>query len=310
MKKTPVIICALFFWGIGACTTAPRLASPDSDADRGDRDLRRGIYWYHKGCTHKALDHFLAAHEHYCLTDQQVGVARSLLSLANLYRQLNGQEGSLRFYDAAIAAARRCSDQTVTAQALSNKAAVLIDSDQLTAADLLLDEAQQLSRETGPAFAMVLNHRAELLIKEQQYEKAAILLSQADSAVGRGSHRIEATIRYTHGRLMMITGDYPQALMRYQQALELDRLAGFARGMAADLAAIADIQEQLGHDQAALDYLARSIQIYALIDKREKVLENLQRLERLAKQTGTDIGVTVQFINQWMAGETVNTICR
>jgi tetratricopeptide (TPR) repeat protein len=310
MKKTPVIICALFFWAIGACATAPRSTSPDSDADRGDRDLRRGIYWYHKGCSRKALDHFLAAHEYYCLTDQPVGVARSLLSLANLYRHLHGQESSLPFYDAAISAARRCGDQTVTAQALSNKAALLIDSDQLSAAEVLLDEAQLLSREAGPAFAMVLNHRAVLLMKEQQYDKAAILLSQADSAVGRGSHRVEATLHYTHGRLMMISGDYPQALTRFQQALELDRLAGFAQGMAADLAAIADIQERLGQDEAALDYLARSIRMYALIDKRKTVLENLERLETLAKRTGTDIGVTLHFINQWMAGETVDTTCR
>ncbi|MDX2451208.1 tetratricopeptide repeat protein [Desulfosarcina sp.] len=121
------------------------------------------------------------------------------------------------------------------------------------------------------------------------------------SAAGR--FIADATIRFTRGRLMMKNGNYAEAMSLFQHALELDRQAGFTRGMADDLSAIAVIHEQLGEDEAALDCLDRSIKIYAL-------LENLGRLESLAQKTGTDVRVTVHFINQWLAGEAVDAICR
>lgn len=310
MKKAFIMMTALAFWGIYGCATSPPSVSSADGLDQGDRELKRGIYWYHKGCTDKALDHLQAAHENYCLTDQQTGVARSLISLANLYRQAGNTDNAMLFYDAAISAARRCDDQTVTAQALSNKAAVLINSGELSAAEVLLDEAQLLSREAGPVFATVLNHQAVLLMKEQRYDDAATLLDQAESAATGNSYYAGAAIRFTRGRLMMRTGDYPQALTLFRQAQELDRQAGYARGMADDLEAMADIHEQLGQDEASLDCLDRSIKIHALTDNRKKVLENLERLESLAERTGTDVRVTVHFINQWLAGEAVDAICR
>ena len=63
-------------------------------------------------------------------------------------------------------------------------------------------------------------------------------------------------------------------------------------------------------DEAALGCLDRSIKIHALVENREKVLDNLNRLEFLAQKTGTDIRMTVHFINQWLAGEAADAICR
>lgn len=310
MKNFLVLIMVLVFWGICACAASPRATISADGSDKGDRELKRGIFWYQKGCTRKALDHFHAAHEQYSLADRQAGVARSLNSLANVYRHAGDVESAMLFYDAAIAAAKRCDDQTVVARALSNKAAVLIDAGELAGAEVLLDEAQLLSRETGPVFAMVLNHRAVLLMKAQRLDEALNLLDQADSvAVGDGFNA-GATIRFTRGRLMMKTGKYPQAMGLFQQALELDRQAGFTRGMADDLSAMADIHELLGEDEAALGCLDRSLKIHALLENREKVLENVDRLESLARKTGSDVRVTVHFINQWLAGEAVDAICR
>jgi len=310
MNKSFVLIVALALWGICACATSPPVTSSVDGFDEGDRELKRGTYWYHKGCTRKAMEHFHAAHEYYSLTDQQAGVARSLNSIANGYRQAGKAEDAQLFYDAAIAAARRCDDQRVMAQALSNKAAMFIESDDLAGAEVLLDEAQLLARETGPVYAMVLNYRAVLLMKANRTDEALSLLDQADSAAVGEGFNADATIRFTRGRLMMKTGNFPEAMIHFQQALELDRNAGFTRGMADDLSAMAVIHEQSGEDEAALDCLDRSIKIHALLENRAKVLENLERLESLAQKTGTDVRVTVHFINQWLAGEAVDAICR
>jgi tetratricopeptide (TPR) repeat protein len=310
MKNFYMLTMALALWGVCACATSPTATSSANASDQGDRELKRGIHWYQKGCMRKAMDHFHAAHEHYSFTDQQLGVARSLNSLANVYHQLGDEESALLFYDAAITAARRCDDQRVMAQALSNKAAGLIESGDLAGAEVLLDEAQLLTRETGPVFSMVLNHRAVLFMKSNQYDEALNMLDQADSANVEDGGNAGATICFTRGRLMMKTGKYPQALRQFQQALEMDQRAGFTRGMADDLYAMVDIYEQLGQDEAALGCLDRSIKIYALVENREKVLNMTARLESLAKKTGTDVRVTLHFINQWLAGEAVDAICR
>ena len=310
MKTSLVPILVLAILGLGACAASPPATSSVDGPDEGNRELKRGIYWYQKGCTRKAMEHFHAAHEHYSFTDQQAGVARSLNSIANGYRHAGKAEDARLFYDAAIAAARRCDDQQVLAQALSNKAASLIESDDLAGAEVLLDEAQLLARETGPVYAMVLNHRAGLLMMANRTDEAKTLLDQAESAAVGDGFNADATIHFTRGRLMMKTGNHAQAMNHFQQALELDRHAGFSRGMADDLSAMALIHEHLGEDEAALDCLDRSLKIYALLENQAKVLENLGRLESLAQKTGTDVRVTVHFINQWLAGEAVDAICR
>ena len=73
MKKSLLFIMALALCGMWACATSPPATSSADGPDEGDRELKRGIYWYQKGCTRKALEYFHAAHEHYSLTDQQVG---------------------------------------------------------------------------------------------------------------------------------------------------------------------------------------------------------------------------------------------
>jgi hypothetical protein len=109
---------------------------------------------------------------------------------------------------------------------------------------------------------------------------------------------------------MMKSGNYAEAMSQFHRALDLDRQAGFTRGMADDLTAMAAIHEQVGEDEAAMDCLDRSIKIHALLENRSVVREHLGRLEALAQKTGTDVRVTVHFVNQWLAGKAVDAICR
>lgn len=307
LRMLSVVLLVAGAWACAASPQAPPSAPAD---DSGDRELKRGAYWYQKGCLRKAMDHYHAAHEHFSLRDRQSGVARSLNGLANVYRQTGDLESALLFYDYSVAAGRRCDDQTIVAQALSNKAAVLIDAGDISSAEVLLDEAKLLSRETGPVYAMVLNHRAVLMMKSDRLVDAADLLDQAASvAVADGEHA-RAAIAFTRGRLLMQTGAHAEAMRYFEQALDLDRQMGYARGMADDLSAMADIHEKLGRDGAALDCLDRSIKIHALLENRPAVIASVARLETLAEKTGSDIRVTVHFVNQWLDGKAVDAICQ
>jgi tetratricopeptide (TPR) repeat protein len=309
-KPFQLLAITLLIAGLLGCATSPPHSSSADAADQGDRELRRGIHWYQKGCLRKAMDHVYAAHEHYCLADDQAGVARSLNSLANIFLQTGDVNSALVYYDAAISSGQRCDDPSVVARALSNKAAALIDAGDLSAAEVLLDKAQLLSREAGPVFATILNHRAVLLMRAQRYEEALSILDQATASIAGNASSAAATILFTRGRLMMETGHDAKALRYFQETLELDRRAGFTRGIADDLSALADLHEQLGEDETALDCLDRSIKIYALLQNRTKVATSLRHLDKLARKTGTDVQVSVHFINQWVAGETVDAICK
>ncbi len=310
MKILRALVAVMVLGGLWACAAATRPQPADDIATPGDRELRRGIHWYHKGCMRKAMDHLRAAHEHYCLADQRAGTARSLNGLANVYRQSGNPAEALLFYDAAMDAARHSGDPTLIAQVLSNKAAALIDAADYVAAGTLLDEAQRLVRPSGPLFAMLLNHRAVLEMQTGRVDQAAILLDQAETAAGRRADDAAAAIRFSRGRLMKKTGRLQLAMAHFEKALELDRRAGFANGMAADLDAMAEVHEQREAYAAALDCLQRSIKIHALLEDRQRVLKQLDHLERLAEKNGGDIRVTVHFVNQWLAGEAIDAICR
>ncbi|BBO90836.1 tetratricopeptide repeat protein [Desulfosarcina ovata] len=308
MNRQALLPLVILLWGgLWACSVPVSMSTSARISAPGDQELKNGIYWYQKGCLRKAVDHLNAAHEMYCLADHPVGVARSLTSLGNVYRQAGDPENAGYFYDAAIAMARRCDDRQMVAQTLVNKVALLIDRDDRSAAEVLLEEARVLSQESGSVFAAVLNYQAVLMMKTQRNDQAALLLDQAES-VATGN--IRATLHYTRGRLLMQTGKASRARNFFEQALEMDRQAGFSRGMAADLFAMADSYESSGEYDAALSCLERSLKIYALLEDRQRVLAGLDHLEGLARTTGSDIRVTLHVINQWLAGEAVDAICR
>ena len=306
------LILLMATFGLWACATAPSASAPSSKAspDRGDRALRQGVYWYQKGCISKAMNHFRVAHEHFCLNDHQAGVTRSLNSMANVYWQAGNPENAMLFYDAAIEQGRRCDDQTALAQALVNKAAAFIERKALSDAEVLLDEARLLSREKGTVFALVLNYQAVLAVKAGRFAEARVLLDLADTAVSDDDDRVCAVLAFTRGRMAMHAGELKNARMRFETALERDRRSGHAKGIADDLIALADVHERLGEDESALDCLDRGIKVYALMENHAKVNESLDHLQQLADKTGGDIRLTVHFVNQWLAGQAADAICR
>lgn len=310
MKTVFIVPLLLVLTGLGACAGAPTSAPADASSDQGDRELKRGVYWYQKGCMRKAMDHFYAAHENYCLTDRQTGIARSLNSLANVHRMQGAVDSALLYYDAAETAGRRCDDRTVLAQVLINKAAMLIDEDDRDSAGALLDEAKLLSGEDGGVFALVLNYQAVLMMNAQHDDDAMALLDRAEAMDLGNDPNIMATLRFSRGRLLMHADQHQQAQHLFAQALELDRQTDCSRCIADDLSAMAEVLERMGETEAALDCLERSLKIYALLENPTKVNAHLDRLERLAAQTGGDLRVTVHFINKWLAGEAVDAICR
>ena len=213
--------------------------------------------------------------------DDRIGAARSMDGIANAHRLMGDQKSAILFYDAAVSASKRCEAEnwecrSVAAQALANKAALLLEMEDFPGATVVLDEAQSMVREERSILIRILNHRAVLAMKTGQYEMAASLLDQADSLAHKNG--ADATLRFTRGRLMAMMGRDDEAMPCFQQTLTLDRKAGNIGAVADDLSAIADIHEKQGDIEKALDYLDRSVKIYALIGERRKVANQLGQI--------------------------------
>jgi hypothetical protein len=87
-------------------------------------------------------------------------------------------------------------------------------------------------------------------------------------------------------------------------------MQAITKGTADDLAAIGTAYLHLDNKGAGVNYLKRSIKIYALIGSVKKVEEILQDLDNISKTSGYDISVTLHFVNQWLEGNTLESLCK
>ncbi len=301
-----LLVVAVF---TGACVSSPPSKKMPEHLGQGEKDMRRGIQYYRKGCYGKALEFFMAAHENFSAADQVCGVARSLNSIANVYRNAGDLKSALLFFDEAIASGRACQTGKSLIQALANKSATLIDAGELDAAGALLEKADGLARSHGGDRALILNSRGILLMKRKSFAEAEKILNLALKRVAKDNLNEYATIQFTFGTLLMETQREQEALTYFNNALDADRQAGFYRGIADDLASMGLAHEKSGNLDKAVFYYKRSIKVYALFNDRGKSLELLERIETLAPQSETDIRITIHFVKKWLEDNTIEQIC-
>jgi tetratricopeptide (TPR) repeat protein len=310
MKLCNAFFIPLFALFCFACAGGNSAKKIPEHITAGTKEMTRGIDTYNNGCYKDSLEYFYRAHELFVASDQLSGVAMSLNNIGNVYRITGDFESALLFFDEAFAIYSDMDDPLGEVQVLSNKVAALIDGDRLEEAEEVLNMTEEMAKENRILFGPLFSNRGILLIKKTEYSRAEELMQTALANTDPENPSEFATVNFTLGKLMFETQRYEKAVDFFKTALKANRLSGFNKSIADDLAAIGSACLKLGKDELAVNFLKRSVEIYALIGNHKKVQNIMNKLEKVSEKTGIDLSITKHFVNRWLEGKTLESICK
>lgn len=309
MKRFNAFFIVLFALFCFACAGGNSAKKMPEHITAGTKEMARGIAWYNKGCYKDSLEYFCRAHELFVASDQLSGVAMSLNNIGNVYRITGDFDSALLFFDEAFAIYSDMGDPLGGVQALSNKVAALIDGDRLEQAEKVLNIAEEMAKKNRVLFGPLLTNKGIILIKKMEYSRAEELMQTALANTDPENLLEFATVNFALGNLMFETQRYEKAIDFFKTALTADRLSGFNKSIADDLAAIGSACLKLGKDELAVNFFKRSVEIYALIGNQKKVQNIMEKLEMVSEKTGRDLTITKHFVNRWLEGKALESPC-
>lgn len=310
MKRTFKILALFISIVFIACAGGNSVKQKPQQSSTGMKATAKGIARYNKGCYQQALDYFFSAHEWFSALDQVSGVAMSLNNIGNVYRITGDRESAVLFFEKSFDIYADLNDHQGMVQVLSNKAAAQIDGEFFEAAARTLAAAEEIARQKHIFYIPLLSNRGVLLTKTKDYAQAEKVLKAALAETDPANASAFATVNFAMGKLMFDSQRYEKAVDYLETALTADRSAEFYKGIADDLAAIGSAYFNLRKNEIGVDFLERSIKVYALIGNVKKVETILSRLENISKTNGYDISVTLHFVNRWMEGDRLESLCK
>ena len=309
MKQLTIILTILLTSFCFSCGNKNATKKVPEPLTAGMREITRGTAKYKNGCYQDSLNYFFKAHELFTATDHQQGVAMSLNNIGNVYRNLGDNKSAVLFFEESFLINEEIGNVKGSVQVLSNKAAALIADGMLEEATKTLNTADDIAQKNKLLYGPLLNTRGILLTQKKDYEKAEEILNDALATIDAENYSESATVNFTLGNLMLETHRYEQAVFFFKSALEADRLSGFSKGIADDLAAMGSaflLQQQ--YSQAA-NAFKRSLKVYALLGNQKKVQHIMAQLEKIPDGTGIDLRVTRHFVNRWLEGKSLEKPC-
>lgn len=309
MKRFFVILLLLFAVSLYACATGNSTKKMPEYTTAGMKEMTRGIAKYARGCYSGSLESYLKAYEIFSAADQLNGVAMSLNNIGNVHRITGNTDTALLFFDESLAIYSDINDDYGAIQALSNKAAALIDANRLEEAMVVIRTAEGMSQKNNIIFSPLLNNKGILFIKKKEYRRAEETLQNALAKANPGNLLEVATVNFSFGKLMLETQRHETAIDFFNVALKADRRSSFYKGIADDLSAIGLAYSLLKKNELAVTFYKRSIKIYALLGDQEKVHEIMEQLEKDSITTGINIDITKLFVNEWLQGNALKTPC-
>lgn len=310
MKQSLKILALLVSVVLIACAGGNSAKKKPEHIPAGMKAITKGTVRYDQGCYQHALDYFLKAHELFSASDQLSGVAMSLNNIGNVYRIMGDTKSAVLFFEESFKIYTDIGNHKGTVQVLSNKAAALIDGGRLEEAAQNLDAAEALARKKRISYIPLLNNRGVLLTKTKDYAQAEKILKKALARTDPADLPAFATVNFALGKLMLESQRYENSIRFLEAALVADRSTGFYKGIADDLAAIGTAYLNLDNKGAGINYLKRSIKVYALIGSAKKVEEILHDLENISKTSDYDVSVTLHFVNHWLEGHALESLCK
>jgi len=309
MRRCNAFFILLFALSCFACAGGNSAKKIPEHITAGTKEMAGGIARYNKGCYQDSLEYFFKAHELFVASDQLSGIAMSLNNIGNVYRITGDFDSALLFFDEAFAIYSDMGDPLGGVQVLSNKVATLIDGDRLEQAEKVLNIAEEMAKKNRILFAPLLTNKGIVFIKKTEYRRAEEVMQTALSNTDPENLLEFAAVNFALGKLMFETQRYEKAVDFFKTALTADRLIGFNKSIADDLDAIGSAYLKLEKDELAINFLKRCVEIYALMGNHKKVQNIMEKLEKASEKTGIDLTITKHFINRWLEGKVLESIC-
>lgn len=274
----------------------------------GAEQTARGMPFFERGCYARALEHFTRAHELYTAVGDSRGMAMSANNIGVVYRAMGEAGAAIPFFEDALRTYRSLGDRAQVRQALSNLAAAQVDAGDYGSAGKNIDEALRIDIRGGP-FTPAMTVKGILLARQGDPAGAEAMFRKALDPIGDKNPAGAAAAHYALGDLLLGAARYEEAVSHLEKALEIDRRAGFYRGIADDLAALGRCHAGLRNDAAAVASWEQSVRIYALLGMEEKVRSTMVLLEEAAGRSNLDIDLTRTLAEHWLKGETAESLC-
>jgi tetratricopeptide (TPR) repeat protein len=309
MKTCRIIIILLSITILSACTGSNHAIKKSDKTISGIKEIKKGTSLYNKGCYKRSLGHFLRAHELFVFSDNLNGIAMSMNNMGNVYRVTDCISSAIPFFDESCRIFLYINDNEGAVQALSNKAAALIEDGGLEEASNVLSLAESLAKNNKKLSATLLKNRGILLIRKKEFKPAEDILKKACKKVEPSNLLEKAAINFALGNLMFETKRSENAIEYFKEALSADQSSGFIKGIADDLAAIGTVYYDQDKHEPAVNFFNRSIKIYALMKNEKKVHKIMELLINSSEKANINISVTKNFVNRWLEGQSLNDFC-
>ncbi len=274
------------------------------------RYLNKGTQYYDKGCYAKAVYHFQKAHEMFSAADNLQGAADSLNSMANAYYRLEEMSSAVLVYDEALGYYRLLDNREGQVRALMNKSAALAGSGKFEAAEWALNQADALAGGKDILSGQRKKAWAILKIKMGHIEEAKQLMQSAMRAIPKNEAAQYASAQYTMGYILLRSHNPKEAIAYVEKALAFDRQLSSYFGIAEDLETLGDCHAEMGQHDRAVNFYKRSIKIFALLDRPERVAQVLPHLQKSASIAAVGVDATLHWVKQWLEGQLEIGICR
>ncbi len=294
-----LIVVLAFLWSCAGVKPAPE----NSEAQlSGHRETAKGIDWLRQGCRRRAWDAFLKSHRYFTLAGDAKGAAMALNNMGTVYRTAGEVSSALVFFEEAIELYRQFQDDDGLLQALSNRAAALIDGGRLEDAARAMAAARRIQQRLGIPFPALGVNAGLYYWKKGDLEAAKSALEAAIQETGPGDFLQTARARSALGRLLLEMDRPDAALSHLESALAADRASQNFPGIAGDLEAIGLGYLKKGDLSRGATYLKQSLFAHAALGDGKKAESILNLLERTCSPDACRLEGVRHLVSQYLEG--------
>jgi len=278
------LLCLIFLLSLFSACGGGANKKPDPELIAEAKSLAtQGSYWYNRGCYSRAERYFFQALETSRLLDDLPGMIRGKNNLGAAALALGRYDQAGEYLHQALELNQTLGSSSEQSMILGNLAGLAFKVGRLEDAERFWREAVHVAEkdESQTGLALHLGNLGMLMRTTNRLEEAAGLLERARSAALKaGPGGISAGIHLQLGLLAQVQGRLTEAEGYIKTALQMDKEAENALGVAQDLEKLGLLFHQREMWTEAAATLDRAFYLYAALGDQAKVLMLYQWLQK------------------------------